>query len=401
MAAHRRALRRAPVAATLAALAVGAAAPAARAQMPFAVTTGRALALGGASVGLGPDVAGAVDNPALAPEKTFAFALSAGLLTRESGDFLAPLRVIAGNDPVKLASGASPEAYTDVVAALRTLADPGNGLLGNGHVVLAAAHSGWQLSFTDLAYSGVFSRVDLVHTALGANPATSIAFNRSAAVSRGLELKDLSLAKSLSFLAGQVTVGAAVHALQGTTYAFEESVFTADAGAPPWTLAQRALDGVARTHNDWAVDVGALVSLGPVHVGAVWKGLNQPSFPYAEGAPAAERGRSVTYGGQARVGASVHVPLVGLTFAADYDLTANDSLVDGLRVREIGGGVEWQVVALVLRAGASVNLESPDKKPALTGGAGVAIGPAKVDLGGWYRTADGAVGLIATARFGI
>jgi hypothetical protein len=373
----------------------------ARAQMPFGPVTGRSIALGGAAVGLGPDVAGAVDNPALAPEKNFAFALSAGLVTRENGDFLAPLNVIAGNDPLKLASGSQPQSYADVVAALRTLADPGNGMLGDGNVSIAVAHNGWELSFTDRGYSGVFARADRIHTALGANPATSIAFNTSAAVFRGLELKDLALAKSVSFFMGQVALGAAVHGLWGTTYVTEESIFTTDAGASPWSLAQRSLNGLARSHTDWSVDAGALVSLGPVHVGGVWRGINKPSFPYADGAPAAERGQSVTYGSQARVGASVHVPVIGLTFAADYDLTANDTLVDGLRSREIGGGVEWTILAVVVRGGASINLESPDRKPALTGGAGVEIGPAKIDLGGWYRTGDGALGLVATARFGI
>lgn len=392
--------RRAAAALGAAVLLAGAARPA-PAQMPFAPLTGRSIALGGAAVGLGPDVAGAVDNPALAPEKSFAFALSAGLVTRENGDFFAPLDVIAGNDPVRLATGTQPQSYADVLASLHTLADPGNGMLGNGGVSLAAAHNGWELSFTDRAYSGVFARADLVHTALGANPATSIAFNTSATVFRGLELKDLALAKSVSFLAGQITVGAAVHALWGTTYVEEQSIFTTDAGAGPWSFAQHALDGLARSHTDWAVDAGALASLGPVHVGAVWRGINAPSFPYAENAPAADRGRSVTWGAQARVGASVHVPLIGLTFAADYDLTANDTLVDGLKSREIGGGVEWTIVALVVRAGASVNLESPDRKPALTGGAGVVIGPAKIDVGGWYRTGDGALGLAATARFGL
>lgn len=401
MDAPRRTLRR-PAAAALAAAAV-LAAPArpARAQMPFGPVTARSLALGGAAVGLGPDVAGAVDNPALAPDKEFAFALTAGLVTRESGDFLAPLDVVVGNDPVKLASGAQPQNTADVVAALHTLADPGNGMLGNGNVSIAVAHKGWELSYTDRAYSGVFVRADLVHTALGANPATSIAYNTSALVSNGLELKDLALAKSFSFLEGAISAGAAVHALRGTTYVTEESAFTADNGSSPWQLAQSSLDGLARSHTDWSVDAGALFSLGPVRLGGVWRGINKPAFPYAEGAPAGERGESVTYGSQARVGASVHVPLVGLTFAGDYDLTANDTLVPGLRSREIGGGVEWTIVAVVVRGGASVNLESPDRKPALTGGAGVVIGPAKVDVGGWYRTANGALGLVATARFGI
>jgi hypothetical protein len=389
----RMALR---AAALLALLASGA-----RAQMPFAPMTGRSIALGGSAVGLGPDVAGAVDNPALAPDKNFAFAITAGLVTRESGDFFAPLEAVAGNDPLRLATGTQPQNYADVVNALRTLADPGNGMLGNGGVSIAVAHRGWELSFTDRAYSGFFVRADLVHTALGANPATSIAFNTSAAVYRGLELKDFALAKSVSFLAGQVTVGAAVHALWGTTYVLEESAFTTDAGAGPWGFAQYALDGIEQTHTDWSVDAGALVSLGPVRVGAVWRGINRPSFPYAGGAPAAEKGQSVTYGSQARVGASVHVPLIGLVFAADADLTANDTLVDGLKSREVGAGVEWTLVALVLRGGASVNLESPDRAPALTGGAGVAIGPAKVDVGAWYRTGNGALGFVATARFGI
>ncbi len=371
------------------------------AQMPFAPVTGRSAALGGAAVGFAPDVSVAMDNPALAPDKSFSFALTAGLVTHENGDYFAPLRVIAGNDPLRLAAGSQPQSYTDVLAALRTLADPGNGMLGSGNVSLAVAHGGWELSYTDRGYSGTFVRADLVHKALGADPATSIAFNTSAAVFRGLELKDVALAKSLSFLAGQIRVGAALHALWGTTYVQEESVFTVDAGAGPWSLAQRSLDGIARTHTDWGVDAGALVSLGPVHVGGVWRGINEPAFPYAEGAPAAERGRSVTWGSQARVGASVHVPVIGLTFAADYDLTTNDTLVEGLRSREIGGGVEWTIVAVVVRGGASVNLESPDRKPTFTGGAGIVIGPAKIDVGGVYRTDDGALGLVATARFGL
>ncbi len=400
MDAPRRTLPRSAAAVLAAAAFSAAGALPARAQMPFGPVTARSLALGGAGVGLGPDVAGAVDNPALVPDKEFAFALTAGLVTRESGDFLAPLNVVVGNDPLKLASGSQPQSYADVVAALHTLADPGNGMLGNGNVSIAAAHKGWELSFTDRAYSGVYVRADLVHTAIGANPATSIAYNKSALVSDGLDLKDLALAKSVSFLEGSISVGAAVHALWGTTYAAEQSAFTADVGSP-WHLAQASLTGLSRTHTDWSLDAGALCSLGPVRLGGVWRGVNKPSFPYADGAPAGERGQEVTYGSQARVGASVHVPLIGLTFAADYDLTANDTLVPGLKSREVGGGVEWTIVALVVRGGASVNLESPDRKPALTGGAGVLIGPAKVDVGGWYRTGDGALGVVATARFGI
>src|SRR5664279_331798 len=238
---------------------------AAHAQMPFSPFGARSVALGGASVGLGPDVAAGIDNPAAVPDRKFAFTVSAGLLTRESGDFLAPLRVLSGNNPVALASGSQPQSYADVVRALHTLADPGNGVSGNGLAGLAIAHGGWELSFTDWGFSGLMARADLVHTALGANPATSIALNNSAAAFRGLELQDLALSKSMSFLLGRVTVGASVHALFGSTYTKEESAFTTEVGEP-WNLAQRTLTGRQRSHTDWSFDLGGLVSVSYTHL---------------------------------------------------------------------------------------------------------------------------------------
>jgi hypothetical protein len=369
----------------------------ARAQMPFSPFGGRSVALGGASVGLGSDIASGVDNPAAVPSGGFGFAVSAGLLTSESGDFLSPLRLISGNDPIGLAAGRNPGSYADVVRALRTLSNPGNGFLGNGTVGIALSHEGWELSFTDWGYTGVEARVDLQHTALGLNPADSIALNSSSAGFRGLELKDLALAKSMSFFVGRLSLGASLHALWGTTYTKDESVFTTDV-SDPFSLAQRGQTGMSRSHTDWSVDVGGLLSLGPVNVGAVWKGLNKPSFPFADDAPTADRGGSIAYGQQARVGASVKIPVIGLLVAADYDLTANETLVDQLKVRQLGGGVEWTLLVVALRAGASVNLESPDRSVILTGGGGVVIGPAKVDVGGWYRTNQGALGVQVTAR---
>lgn len=195
-------------------------------------------------------------------------------------------------------------------------------------------------------------------------------------------------------------MGASIHALFGSTYTMQQSVFTFDV-SDPWSLAQRAFTGTARSHTDWSFDLGGLVSLGPVTVGGVFRGINKPTFPFADDGPPADRGRSVTYGQQGRIGASVKIPVIGLLVAADYDLTVNETLVDNLSVRQLGAGIEWTILLVVVRGGASVNLESQDRTPAFTGGAGVVIGPAKVDLGGWYRTDQSALGLTLTARVGL
>lgn len=372
----------------------------ASAQLSFVPFGARAVALGGAAVTLTEGAGSAVENPAAAGDARFAAAASVGAAASESGDFLSPLKVVTGNDPAALAAGAG--NLGDVTRALRTLADPGNGVAGHGIAGAVVVSRHWALSLTESGWGGSFVRADLTHLATGVDPATSVLYNRSAGAYRALVVQDLALTRSMTFLDGIFAVGATAHLLRGTTSSKEESAFTTEAG-DALQMARRGMTGVERTSTRFSLDAGALVSYGIVRVGAVVRGINEPDFPFDESAaaPLADRGASVTLGRQARVGASVHLPVVGVTVAADLDLTTNETMVPGLFSREVGGGVEWKIGPIAIRGGVAMNLESTDRTKRFSGGVGAGIGPVKADAALVYRPDRSALGGVLTARIGL
>lgn len=367
------------------------------AQLPFIPFGARSMALGGATLGLS-EPGGLLDNPAQVESIPLGIAASLGGEAIESGDFLKPLRLISGNDPALLSTAGASASAADVRAALRTLSDPGNGLLGEGRAGLALIYKHWGLGVAEYAWAGVAARPDLVHVAAGSDPATSFRNNTSSATFRGLTLQDVSLARGASFLGGRIYLGAAAHLLKGTTFSKEESLFTTEVGDAV-QFSRRSLTGVEEIRYRYSVDAGAMVSLGVFRAGAVVKAVNRPSFPLEVSASALSGGeREVTYGRQARVGASVHIPIIGIVAAADLDVTSNDTLVDGLKSRELGGGLEWTLGVIALRGGLSINLESPNQTRRFSGGIGVGFGPVKADAAVIYRPDRSALGAILSAR---
>lgn len=363
--------------------------------MPFGA---RAIGLGGATVALPPDAGGALDNPAMASKGTVRVSVSGGLSGADSGGFLDDVKTLSGTDLTALSNGADAR---DALAAFRNLAAPGSGLLGSGRLGAGVLYSGYAIGLTEWAWSGVQVVPDLVHVATGTNPATSWRNNATSLRLRSLRVTDLSLAWSYSMLSGALSVGVAGHGLRGTTTSRDENAFTFDT-TNPFSLAREAFTGVDRTRTRFSIDAGALVTVGVLRVGGVVKAINRPSFPFdEETAPIADRGKSVTLGRQARVGASVKVPVIGILVAADLDLTTADTLVDGLKSREAGGGVEWTITLFTIRGGVSVNLEAPDKEKTFSAGVGFGLGPVHVDAAGTFRTNRNALGAVVSARLGI
>lgn len=387
-----------PLAARLAPLlAVLVAAPAA-AQLSFVPFGARSVALGGASVALG-DAGSFVDNPATLPESKLVAAASVGLVASESGDFIDRLKDVSGVNPVSLAAGSN---AASVLAAFRTLAEPGNGIAGDGRLMSAGTSKGWGLALGQISWGGVSARIDSVHVKTGSDPATSWANNTSAVAFRGLSVQAISVSRAFRFASGRVVVGGTVHLLRGTTYSKEESMFTTEVGNA-LELARRAVTGSERTSTKLSGDVGALVALGPVRLGGVVKYFNRPEFPFDDetGTPAPDRNRSVLLGRQSRVGAAVSIPVVRLTLAADYDVEAAESLADGVKTRLVGGGAEFALGPISIRGGLSVNLESPDKTKLFSAGIGLSAAVLKVDAAAVYRPDESSLGVVLSIRGGV
>jgi F plasmid transfer operon, TraF, protein len=367
----------------------------AAAQLQFSAFEARSVSMGGAAVAL-PDSA-FLDNPALLTESKLASSLSVGGVGTESGDFLDRLDSLSGQDPAALA--ADPARLADALAALRTLSNEGNGILGAGRVGALAASTKWGVALTTQMWAGSFVRPDFVHVSAGTDPATSFLNNQSVAAYHGISIRDLALAHS-----GRVgkwfVFGLTGHVLEGTTYSKEESVFTTDV-SDPYRLSRRGLTGAERTRTHFTWDAGALVTLGFVSFGGVIKAINQPSFPFAEDGPAADRGTGLRYGRQARIGASAKIPVVGLTAAVDLDVTKNETAVPGLKSREIGGGLEWKLAIFSFRGGLSVNLESPDRSKVLSAGFGVSAKVVKADAAVVYRPGKSALGAVVSVHAGL
>lgn len=371
------------------------------AQLPYAPFGSRQAALGGAAVALGDDPAGFVNNPALLIRDIPTSAVSFGAVATTSADFYSLVKGVSGNDPVELARPGSTNADA-VRAALNALAVPGVGALGQRPVGIAAALSGWGVTVMTWEATGAFVKPDLVHVQPGLDPATSFAANGSLAAFRALTLEDYAVSRSFPFLDGGLVLGLTGHYLRGTTGIKEEDLFTTGTPGIDSYVRRGASGGVERTRSRFSWDAGLLVNLGAFKLGAVMNGINRPQFPYdEEGAPLPERGRSVTVGRQTRAGFSWTLASGALTVAADLDLEKNDTLVDGLSSRVAGGGVEWLLGALAVRGGLSVDLEAPGRPAVYSTGLGYRTGKFRIDLSGTYRSNDGAVGGVLTARTGI
>jgi hypothetical protein len=257
--------------------------------------------------------------------------------------------------------------------------------------VSAASSRRWGLSITELAFAAVVADVDLV------NPTPAL--NTSRARFLGLRVRDAALTYSYALVPG-IALGVTGHALRGTTFAKEESVFSADV-SNPFQTARDAFDGAERTRTRFTWDAGILGSVGPVRAAIVWKSINRPTFPFADEGPAEERGLAVTYGRQARIGAAAKLPILGILATADLDLTKNETLVPGLKSREVGGGVEVPLALFVFRGGMSVNLESPDRSRVVHAGFGVNAKLVRVDAGVEWRPGNSAVGGVLSVRAGL
>ena len=371
----------------------------ASAQMPFAPFGARQVSLGGASVGLGGDPASFVDNPALLPPDAKGGAVAYGEVATSGNGFVPLLEGVTGKDPVALAAPGSPDADA-VRSRLLALSAPGTSVLGDGRSAITTVVGGWGILVGRTEWSAAVARADLVHVEAGSDPATSFAFNDSVVAFRALSVQEYAVSRAVPLLDGHLVLGATGRYARGTTGIKEESAFVTEIGRLS-SFARRGSTGIERTKSRWSYDVGAVVNIGVLRLGGVYKGVNRPQYLFNDDvAPEEDRGTAVAVGQQGRVGASVLIRGLKMRIAADLDLTKNGTLAEGTLSRNAGGGIELAFGAVDLRGGAMVNLESPDEEWTYTFGLGFGSPKARLDAAAVYRSDDGSYGGVLTARVG-
>ena len=173
-------------------------------------------------------------------------------------------------------------------------------------------------------------------------------------------------------------------------------------------ILDKAFDNKKNT-NTWAVDLGALVNFSEMlgkdiwwnpQVGVTARNINGPKFDRPDmpasfiGTPIANPGNWKTdkyqLKPQIRAGVSVN-PKNWMTLAVDIDVTENDTLLDGIKSRQLAVGMEINLVNgrkfnMPLRLGYNKNLAETSLCPFYTAGIGFNMLHFFVELAGAVST---------------
>ncbi len=205
------------------------------AQSPFVGP--RSAGMAGAAVAVADDGTALWTNPAgFARDPRLDVDLFAGGVASNRNGFTAIVDELSSIDfsrldPARVAAG---------VADLHKLAPAGTGVVASGVAGLVVAKWGWALGIGDLAFSGVYPDLDLVHVLPGNDPATGFFNNKSGIAFSGLEAREARLAYAMSFFEKVLLVGATARYIRGTTYFTRGSLFE-EGSSDPAALARKAL----------------------------------------------------------------------------------------------------------------------------------------------------------------
>ncbi|MBC8645858.1 MAG: conjugal transfer protein TraF [Thermoanaerobaculia bacterium] len=337
-------------------------------QSPFVGPRGTAM--GGAATAVADDGTALWTNPAgLARDPRLDVALFGSGVATNRNEFTGAIDRLASIDLDRIRQGRDLDRIPRALRDLALLTSSGTGIVGSGVAGAVVGKSGVAIGIGDVAYGSVYPTVDLVRILPGNDPATGLAFNRTAVTFVGLEAREARVAYARGFFNRLLLVGATVRYIQGRTYFTRRGVFDTE-DSDPATLLREAFDENARETDKLAYDVGAMLNLaGKLRVGLVGAALNEPEFDLAE-LPAAPA--SVRLPRTVRAGVAVQ-PIGMLTVAADYDLEASETLLPGGKSRQLSGGVEVKLPFFAVRAGAFRDSEAPDPHWAYTAGVGLGL----------------------------
>lgn len=225
--------------------------------------------------------------------------------------------------------------------------------------------------------------------------------------------KTLAMGEAATF--GEVALGYGTKVMKGLKVGGNVKVisgYTAETGVMLLTdnddfkdILDKAFDNKKNT-NTWAVDLGALINFSEMagkdiwwnpQVGVTARNINGPKFdrpdmPVGTDTAIAAKWNSDKYQlkPQIRAGVSVN-PKNWMTLAADIDVTENDTLLDGIKSRQLAVGVEFNLVNgskfnMPLRLGYNKNLAETSLCPFYTAGIGFNMLHFFVELAGAVST---------------
>lgn len=173
-------------------------------------------------------------------------------------------------------------------------------------------------------------------------------------------------------------VGVSLKYLQARVYETSIPIFKEDAED-----IARKLDRDYKESSSFAVDAGLFFHPTKwFKAGVVGKYLNTPEFDR-------KTGDKYKIKPQARAGVAL-TPFRTLTFAADMDLTSNETALADYKSQNVSAGLEWDILRfLALRVGAYKNLAERDIDLMVTAGLGLNLYLLRFDLAGAISTNQG------------
>lgn len=190
---------------------------------------------------------------------------------------------------------------------------------------------------------------------------------------RGLEARQLAFSYGYAFSDKTFAVGVTAKVIQGAAYAG----FVDLQGGHGVTISNRF--GKPTISTTYGIDLGALYKPASwIRFGVVAKDINAPTFDDAGGG-------KITLDPQVRGGVALN-PWSTLTLTADIDITANKTLLPGVKSRILSLGAEQTFLTefLSLRIGTFKNLEDANTPFIPTAGLGLRLFFLRADAGGGY-----------------
>ena len=232
-------------------------------------------------------------------------------------------------------------------------------------------------SSEDLSSDNIDQAVSLLE-AVGAGTG-SLDQNNTSVTFRGFGVAQIPVTYGYAF-SEHFSVGGNLKFMRGRVYGNQVLVFDNDND-----------DVIAKTDERYeetdqiGIDAGLMYRHEMVQVGLVGRNLNSPEFDgftFRDDNNNRVEIDGVTIDPQVRAGVAF-IPFNTVTLEVDYDLTENETLLEGYETQFLSAGVEWDVLRfLALRAGAYENQAEDDIGVVYTAGLGLNLWAVRLDVAG-------------------